>query len=272
VSASVAGSSHDRSGTPCQDSSACALLEHAQGPHLVAVACDGAGSARLSHLGARLACALAVDHARAFLAPGRTLEHFERAHAEELVAALALRLRRTARQADVRPHELACTFLFALLGPEAAVFVQLGDGAIVAAAADAPPQTYRCVFWPQRGEYANETRFVSEADALDGLCFAREIGCVRELALFTDGLQALVLDERTRAAHARFFAPMFAALPSTRPGPDAPHARDLAAWLGSPRVRARTDDDTTLVLARRVQPEPAAALPVPPRPRVERPV
>jgi serine/threonine protein phosphatase PrpC len=261
VSASAVGSSHGRSGTPCQDASASELVARADGHHLVATVSDGAGSARLSHLGARLACAEVGAHARAFLARGLTLAQFERRHAEELLGRLAARLQRTARRADARPRDLACTLLFALLGPEGSVFAQLGDGAIVVAAADAPEHDYRCVFWPQRGEYANETRFVTEPDAAAAMEFEYRPGAVRELALLTDGLQNLVLDLQTRAAHARFFAPMFAALAPAEPGREAELSRALAQYLASPRVRTRTDDDTSLVLVRRVAREPAPALP-----------
>jgi len=261
VSASAVGSSHGRSGTPCQDASASELIPRADGPHLVAAVSDGAGSARLSHLGSRLACAEVGSFARAFLARGLTLAHFERQHAEELVGRLAARLERTARRAEARPRDLACTLLFALLGPEGAVFAQLGDGAIVVAAADAPEHDYRCVFWPQRGEYANETRFVTEPDAATALEFEYRPGPVRELALLTDGLQNLVLDPQARTASARFFGPMFAALAPAEPGREEGLSRALAQYLASPRVRTRTDDDTSLVLVRRVACEPAPALP-----------
>ena len=68
------------------------------------------------------------------------------------------------------------------------------------------------------------------------------------MALFTDGLQTLALDY-TRAAHSPFFAPMFAALSSeTEPGG---LLGPLSAFLESPAVNERTDDDKTLILATR---------------------
>ena len=261
VSASAVGSSHGRSGTPCQDASTSELLDAHGSPCLVAAVSDGAGSARLSHLGARLACAGVGAYARAFLARGLPLAGFERAHAEDLLVRLARRLQRAARRVDARPRDLACTLLFALVGREGAVFGQLGDGAIVTLAEDAPEHDYRCVFRPQRGEYANETHFVTEPDAPSALAFEYRPGPLRALALLTDGLQELVLDGRTRTPHARFFGPMFAPLAAGTPGPDAALSRALGLWLASPRVHARTDDDTTLVLARRVARDPAPALP-----------
>ena len=74
---------------------------------------------------------------------------------------------------------------------------------------------------------------------------------MHELALFTDGLQALALHFVSREVHAPFFEPMFERLRQEPPG-DAPGLEaELRAFLDSAEVNRRTDDDKTLVLATR---------------------
>lgn len=61
---------------------------------------------------------------------------------------------------EVGLRDLACTILLAIVGADAAVFAQLGDGAIITGEGD----HYTPVFWPPAGEYANVTDFLTDAD------------------------------------------------------------------------------------------------------------
>ena len=57
--ASAVGTSHSHTGAPCQDSSGCRVFTAGDGTRvLVAVASDGAGSAKRSEEGSSLACSL----------------------------------------------------------------------------------------------------------------------------------------------------------------------------------------------------------------------
>jgi hypothetical protein len=243
---SVPGTSHRRQQKPCQDyGTACSVpLPHER---VLILACsDGAGSAEYSQLGARLACEAAVRTiAAALQATGglpvtRTLEAaaWVRPVHEALAAAAA------ARQIDLR--QMACTLLFAVLGERGAAFGQIGDGAIVAQLGG----RFEHMHWPQAGQYFNTTFFVTDPN------FEAHLEClwcsqpVDEVALFTDGLQSLALDFAARQAHGAFFAPMFAAL-RREPAFESLLA-PLAAFLDSPAVTQRTDDDKTLILATRI--------------------
>jgi hypothetical protein len=135
----------------------------------------------------------------------------------------------------------------AIVGEHAAAFSQIGDGAIVVGDGD----TYRTVFWPQNGEYANTTNFVTDEAFADNLVFQLHQGPVDELALFTDGLQMLALNFADHSVHRPFFLPMFRKLRLAAAGEGLPRA--LRHFLGSPSVNQRSDDDKTLILATRVQ-------------------
>jgi hypothetical protein len=131
---------------------------------------------------------------------------------------------------------------------QAAVFFQIGDGAIVYRAKDG---RYVPALWPQSGEYANCTFFLTDADATERVQAARA-GSVHEVALLTDGLQGLALQYASRGAHGPFFAPMFARLRGVAATRPRSLAGELSSFLDSAPVNARTDDDKTLVLATRL--------------------
>ena len=65
----------------------------------------------------------------------------------------------------VPARELAGTFLGAIVGDDWAAFVQVGDGVIVFDG----EAGYDFAFWPDNGEYANATRFLTDDDYRDHL-------------------------------------------------------------------------------------------------------
>src|SRR5262249_55721179 len=112
---------------------------------------------------------------------------------------------------------------------------------------------YELAFWPDNGEYANTTRFLTDDDYRDHLRIEVVDRSISELAALTDGLQMLALDFVMMRAHDRFFAPLFR---TVRNGPGVDTLRDsLLNFMDSKRVNDRTDDDKTLVLATRNAPD-----------------
>jgi hypothetical protein len=244
---SVEGTAHRRLALPCQDSCGGVATCPAQEHFLVLACSDGAGSAGLSQVGSTLACRRFLELAceelqragpQARVDPLQVLEWYREVH---------LALRAEAEQRGVPLRELACTLLAAVVGEGQALFAQVGDGAMVVRG----EQGYAPVFWPQQGEYANSTFFITQPDFEQALQLEGR-GRVDEVALFTDGLQWLALHQASREAHGPFFEPLFAAL-RTAPDP-AELVAPLRSFLDSPAVNERTDDDKTLVLAVRVTP------------------
>jgi hypothetical protein len=75
---------------------------------------------------------------------------------------------------------------------------------------------------------------------------------IDEVALFTDGIENLVLHRATRSVHEPFFNQMFRAVRESKAvGIDQGLGDALGRYLSSPAVCDRTDDDKTLVLATR---------------------
>jgi hypothetical protein len=246
---SVTGTSHATRATPCQDAHATAVVEAADGPALVVAVADGAGSARFAEVGAGAACRVLLAESRAELA-GTGVGQLTRDTLVRWLLAARSELVRLADERAVRPRELACTAILAVVGTATAAFAQVGDGAAVVPDKDG----YAAVFWPALAEYANVTDFLTDEGIEDHIVGETLTARIDELAVFSDGLQRLALDYATRRGHAGFFAPLFTTLRDH----SAPEqlAEPLRGFLDSPQVNARTDDDKTLVLATRLLPCP----------------
>ena len=242
IGASVQGVSHVKSGQPCQDAHAWAVLLNGT---LIAAVADGAGSAALAEVGAQLAAKLAVNFLRQQLIENE-LPGDEAAWQTLLFDALKATRQRLEDEAQTRGcalRDLAATLIVAVATAELAAVAHVGDGAAVLQTGD----ELLLLAAPQVSEYVNETTFVVSADYLAAAQFCCWPGRARQLALFTDGLQRLALQMPWQRPHAPFFAPLFQF--AANAGADA--EAQLAAFLCSPRIAERADDDLTLLLAAR---------------------
>jgi hypothetical protein len=242
------GTSHIRSGLPCQDSCLADVAPTEDGTVAILVCADGAGSAAYSNIGAQIACEAVAKSVRSDLCEGQTVTGIERDSVLFWVERTREFLHDEANRRKVSPRELACTLVLAVVGEAGAAFAQIGDGAIVLW----DEQSYQPVFWPQPGEYANTTDFLTDSDYSRRLSFERRPGRFDELALLTDGLQRLALDYEAKSGHRPFFHPLFRSLRNAKVV-DA-LAEQLREFLDSPRINQRSDDDKTLILATRVPP------------------
>ena len=237
---SMTGTSHRARNTPCQD----AMRFGTFGPDnewLVIAVADGAGSASHADKGAELACNEFVNRVRSH----STEALFTREGMTNLFESVRQALITEAERLGVSPRDCACTALVAVVGPASIAIGQVGDGAIVLG----DGERYRTVFWPDPAEFANCTDFLTDERFAEALQFDTSTEPIAEVAVLTDGLQRLALDFATRTPHDAFFRPLFAGV---RSAVDLESLFEpLRAFLDSPRVNQRTDDDKTLVLALR---------------------
>lgn len=250
VGASIAGSSHEIAGVLCQDSHVLAVVDTTAGHVLISIVADGAGSASLSGRGSRLACDTAREAIERYIVTDPALTRLTDDQVHRWIDECAMRLEETANVLDVPVRELACTLLVAVIGETRACFAQLGDGAIVIEHAG----VLDAITWPQNGEFANTTLFITDPKDRAELQVEFVEGLVGEVALLTDGVELLALRLREHRPHAPFFASMFESVRSLELSDVAEAETSLGDFLSSDRVRARTDDDLTLVLASRRPP------------------
>ena len=248
AAASVAGSSHLRAGRGCDDANIARPVTRATGsPALVLAVSDGAGSARCSREGAA-AAVLAFAEAVEGMLQVKTLEDLPSV-ASELLEAVRYQVVLRAMDLGVESRDCACTLLGAVLAQNKSFFLQVGDGAIVTRA-DEPGGMWQPVFWPQQGEYANTTYFVTQPEAHSLALAQFEDAPLAAIVLFTDGIQALCLDYASRTAHGPFFDYI---LEPVRHGLGRGHLEKSSQWLtdflSSRQVNDRTDDDKTILVA-----------------------
>ncbi len=240
LGASVTGRSHESRGLPNQDALAAATA--ASGSLLLAVA-DGAGSASRSQEGARVACETAItalgahDHRQ----PETALRH--------ALDKAAQAVHSVARRAGRPGRDYACTLLLVLVTAEQVSGLQVGDGAIVCSGAGEMERL--TPGW--RSTHAGETVFVTSPN-VRGLATvaSRETAGTEGIALLTDGLEPVATSLDTGEPFTPFFAPLFTfTATGADSGAQALRSRQLSELLGSERIRSRTHDDTTLLLASR---------------------
>lgn len=253
ISASVVGTSHVLTDTPCQDNSVCRVFNLEDGSEvLVAVASDGAGSAKRAEEGSALACSLLIQEMEALF--GAEAEGDVSEITKEFLTGWLVSFQREvtirAEHKELKARDFACTLVAAIVGKRSAVFAQIGDGAIVVPSPEEPDE-YCYVFWPQKGEYANETYFATDPEAHTKLQYDYVPRRIDEVAILTDGIQNLALHYQTQSAHNPFFVPVFAWLRPASEIDAGKFTTSLATYLGSEKVNQATDDDKTLIIATR---------------------
>ena len=229
VTASEIGAAHVRNGTKCQDASRILVDSGA----LIACVADGAGSAKFSERGARVA----VD---TFVATSQRLMR-QRPSLTALVLQ-AFDMSRTAvlETADGDSREYATTLLGLVATDDELAAIQIGDGAIIVDGEVAVDS--------HTGEYANETQFITQSGVEPNtFSVSRKVD---HIAMITDGLEGIALNRygSERVPHGRFFNPMYEWLNESV---ESDREAQLREFLGSEQVRSRTSDDVTLLLAMR---------------------
>jgi len=251
IFASVAGTSHAATGAPCQDASICKEIIATNGSSiLVAALADGAGTASHSETASKLACNLFVESVDCIFHNGGTIDDITHDFVKSWVTKVQNEIGVLAAADELSLRDFACTFLAAVIGPNSAAFCQIGDGAIVISSRR-ESEEYQYVFWPQQGDYANITNFVTDDMASNKLEHTITSETVDEVALFSDGLQSLALHYESKTAYCPFFRPVFSWLREAPGGHSTKHSSSLNTYLNSSKVNERTDDDKTLIAATR---------------------
>jgi hypothetical protein len=213
---------------------------------LVAVAADGAGSAKHSDEGAELVVrtileSLTITAVRQTDDLSNSLR-LAAASAREAVLKLAL-------DRSISEREFASTLLVTVATPTVTACAHLGDGVIAVCEGT---EEWSWVFWPQRGEYANTTRFLTDSDALTRLNVDLLRAPITDFAMMTDGLESLAITYATQTVHDPFFNSILAPLHrSTCVGRDEHLSDALVEFLQSPRVADKADDDLSVIIASR---------------------
>ena len=243
VVASVTGPRNREKSTPCQDAWAYSLHSDT----VVAVVCDGAGTAPRAQLGARVGSSLlAKTLARAKHDPAsdkpeaRTAWRLAIEQGVERARRLSTRL--TTRSGDEGLEDCHATVVGVVASPQGGFFFHIGDG--VGAACTQVGRWSDCIVSrPENGEYANETFFYTEAHWRQHLRIT-PFGPSEVILLMSDGPMPFVVEEDCSGIKLGFANPLATHFAKVTP---ATAAQDLADTLNDSRAQRISGDDKTLL-------------------------
>ena len=223
---------------------ACFVPSTAQ-PFIVATVSDGAGTAQFGGQGASLVCRSISVLARNHLVAEGTLP------TDSIVEDWLDRTRgwigAIAERRALVPRDFAATLVCLISDGSETIVAHVGDGCAVVK--DRSSERWVAPTWPDHGEYASTTFFVTDEGA-PKLRISHHRAELGAFAVFSDGIERLALDLAKREP----FEPLFEALvapvaASPAIEKDLLLSEQLTSYLGSEAVAARTDDDTSLILA-----------------------
>ncbi|WP_298909068.1 PP2C family serine/threonine-protein phosphatase [uncultured Nostoc sp.] len=246
VARSEIGTSHQKQGIVCQDyGNYCSF-----GDVIVGAVTDGAGSAKHSDVGSKLAVETVLKcfsdinefpHKQAF-SQSLDKEEAQKVFAK-IVNQVITELQKQADEGDYSVNDLACTLLIFVATPDWLAAMQIGDGFIVARSQDSE---YQLLFQPDKGEFVNETTFITSANAVKEM----QVKVIPEKQEFicasTDGLEKVAIRLSDWEPFSPFFKPLEEYLHETVNPED--ENKYLTEFLNSERLNSRTDDDKTLLL------------------------
>jgi hypothetical protein len=246
AAASSRGTSHEKTGVRLQDAYVCGIPNE-KPESIFAIVCDGAGTADFGGQGASLVCRSISTKARSHLsrsdippADETVKQWFD--EARDWIFAVA-------NKRYLNPRDFASTAVCVLSTGTETLIAHVGDGCVVLR--DADLGTWIAPSWPDHGEYASTTFFVTDEPSIR-LRISRHLGDVNALAVFSDGIERLALDFLAKVPFDRFFDRIINPVAiSEKSGRNRGLSSQLETYLGSPAVNARTDDDKSLVLAAR---------------------
>lgn len=245
VSAAI-GVSHIKQGKPCQDFGGVVSV----GGCIAGVISDGAGSAKYSHIGSRATVERALDISEKWIHQ-KYSDRLDEKHvtvalhkfSEELVNQLVANLHDEARKQDLRLRDLSCTLVFFLSTPRCLLGIQIGDGFLVTG--DDNTNEYRLLFSPDKGDYANETVFLTTEGISSQAQVLIETAPVTFIAASTDGLERVAIDFRTSSPSARFFDIIRKNIVALKP---LDYRNYLDQFLNSPQTNSKVDDDKSILV------------------------
>ena len=215
------GDRHTERDTPNQDHACYAYLPNNMG--IVAAVSDGAGSAPLAHVGSRTAARRAIK--KAWRTAAKQGDQLDPAGCVQLaVKAARNALEATAAvQGNPMDHYHA-TLIVAVMTKNEAAVAHVGDGASIVL----HQGVHRMLTIPARGEYANETFFITMKEYQE-LTAANSVQNPTEIILFTDGVQNELIDFRNKKPNSRALTGL----------------EQISPTLGMPLASLRTENPDT---------------------------
>ncbi|MBD2770990.1 PP2C family serine/threonine-protein phosphatase [Iningainema tapete] len=239
------GVSHQKQDLPCQDYGEYRLL----GKVVIGAVADGAGSTEYSHLGSQIAVKEILAYLEkfeqkfscfSFQSIAQSVHKIFAEGTQQVISVLS----NQAISNSCSINELACTLIAFIATSDWIAAMQIGDGFLVFRLHNDP--SYQLLFHPDKGEFINETTFITSSNVLETMQVQTIAGSQRFICASTDGLENVCINLRNWLPFEPFFQPLENYLEQTNnPEQDKQY---LIQFLESERLQSRTNDDKTLLL------------------------
>ena len=247
ISTSVTGKSHIDRNEKGQDYCRSGVIQISDKEFFIGLVADGAGSTTDGGLGAKIACEITYSSILSTIGQVIDPSLITEKDIKNWIISSRESIDRHAKKNGKHLKDYACTLNGSVIGSNYSIYFQIGDGGIVINSG----HEYQPIFWPEQGEYINTTYFISDESFLEHLNIKQMDCSPNEIALFTDGLQNLVLSYSQKTAHNGFFSPLFDYLRKNPCNEFVDLSTPLHTFLNRTEINDRSDDDKTLILALR---------------------
>jgi len=249
------GVSHQQQNLPYQDYGNYFIFKERC---LLGAVADGAGSAKYSDIGSKIAVNTAISFLKAYFdeliekkrlfpqIPRQNTPNINQAQNlyTDLLKEVLKAINEEAQRLNCSYQDLACTLIIFFALPNSITAMQIGDGFLAVRPVDGDLQL---LFTPDKGEYINETTFITSSNAFEEM----QVKVLEKPCSFicasTDGLEKVAINFKDWQPFPPFFNPLEEYMKETV----ETHEDDqyIIDFLNSERLNARTNDDKTLLLA-----------------------
>lgn len=242
--ASAIGKSHIDGSVPCQDAFAYKVIDDV----LIAIVCDGAGSATVSHLGSDFAANTLVSALADCYVTNESIHSLDaetfKQKIQILIGSFREKLEAQAITENRTLADYAATLVGVVTNANQGYFFHIGDGLAIAQHSQNPSTAFMSL--PENGEYANETYFITGAEWAAHLRVTAISKPIDLLALMSDGAAPFVMNKGNSDFHRPFIDPVAHYLKSVS---ELDGSSALTATLADVRTYQITSDDKALLIA-----------------------
>lgn len=246
VGASARGDAHIKSDMPCQDHHHYQIRNNI----LVAIVCDGAGSAKNAEIGARMGSEHLTNALISALNESTTDYLLNESDFRKLIESKLSILRANVTQEatinQLSIYDYHATLVGLAIGPEGGFFFHIGDGAAIALNHDRISTVAHSA--PENGEFADQTYFYTIDDWQNHLRITPIGKEANIILLMSDGTMPFCLNKSHNAVEPKFFQPLDNYLLQKEINSET-GSQALLKTLSSDRANLISKDDKTLIWA-----------------------
>ncbi|GAB1542932.1 hypothetical protein NUACC21_56060 [Scytonema sp. NUACC21] len=245
---SFVGTSHQEQGKGCQDYASYYLVPNDN--YVIGAVADGAGSAKHSEIGAKIAVEEAINYLKKILySKSINNENQAREKFTQVLDHVLLKLKEEAKNKGFLLSDLNSTLLVFIATSNWFAAMQIGDGLIIIKHKNGD---YELVFKPDKGEYVNQTTFVTSSDAKERMQLRFQSINLNFICLTTDWCENIFVTKAKESWKPKrdLFEALENCLLEKKNNINYQHytPESIDELLNSAKINQAIDDDKTLLL------------------------